>query len=323
MKEVNPKENAIDQANDCQDHLRGILANKLAEDSSLPFLLEREDFIFGSAVRKTKPAPIDDIDLMLVLDGSMLFATENGQTTGTVFGSGKSYNPVLNSVHLDDHGFVSSQKILNRIREAVDETYSRSEIRKDGQAVNLWLESYGLGIDIVPAFKVSHYLKGTHYFIPAGTGSHMWQSTNPLVDLKLFSDEDQRLGGLLCSAARLMRRWNEFSNEKILSGFHVDALVLRSLYNKNIQTLENAVWNCITSFENLLASYSQQFTGFGPHIDHKLSVLQREKSKQNIRKAVKEISSIRLNSPFLADPQVTASRELSAWDNVFSKKLLN
>jgi len=268
---VDPDPESVSQASDSQKRLREILSGKLISDSSLPTPLEGHDFLFGSAIRGTKDAPLNDIDLMLVLDGATLVPIIAGQVVGTTYGSGKSFNPALAPDYLDGNGHVSSQKILNKFRAVLGETYTRSEIRKDGQAINVWMESYGFGIDVVPAFKINTPANGLHYYIPLGTGSDMWQSTNPHADLEVFESEDVRLNGLLRPTARLMRKWNELSNSGRLSGFHVDALVLRSLQGKSVGSLDLAILTCLVSFDALLKVSSPQFSGFTPHIDHQLS----------------------------------------------------
>jgi hypothetical protein len=315
INKVNPKSNILEQASDSQNKLKEILANKLEQDPNLPSVLDGHEFLFGSAVRGTKQVPFDDIDLMLVLDGSKLVANESSMQVGTAFGSGKTYNPLTLPKYLDESGFISSQKILNTIRSLVDETYSRSKIRKDGQAINLWMDSYGFGIDIVPAFKIQHNTAGVHYYIPKGTGSHMWQSTNPHIDLNLFDTEDNRLSGLLKPTARLLRKWNELSNDSRLSGFHIDALVYHSLSNKTVNNLENAVKECFKNFENLLSQYCPQFSGFGSHIDHKLTNENRKKSKEKIKIANTSILGSGLGKLLGKDNSV------EIWHKIFDNKL--
>jgi hypothetical protein len=317
-EKVNPDPDVIKQASESQQRLREILANKLSEDPNLPSVLDGQDFLFGSAIRGTQIKPFDDIDLMLVLDGSTLVATEAGQNMGPAHGTGKMSNPLLLPQYLDEKGQVSSQKVLARIREVLAETYSRSDIRKDGQAINVWMDTYGFGIDVVPAFKIDHIRHGTHYFIPLGTGSAMWQSTNPLSDLNAFKSEDTRLNGLLGLTARIMRKWNELSNGGRLSGFHVDALVYRSLQDKNIQTLKDAVRACFESFSTLLANASPQFSGFTPHIDHKLSEEHRTQSKEALQTAHGE-----LLGTGLAGLLVPKDRDSNIWNKIFNYKLIN
>ncbi len=59
-KEVNPERDIVSQASDTQGRMQRILEDKLAEGEDLPSLLNSENFLFGSAIRGTQPAPFDD-----------------------------------------------------------------------------------------------------------------------------------------------------------------------------------------------------------------------------------------------------------------------
>lgn len=314
-EKVNPHPDIIDQASESQERLRDILATKLAEGENLPDILEGHEFLFGSAMRGTQTAPFDDVDFMLVLDGSTLAAFENGRQVGRAVGKGKAYNTVLSPSYRDVHGLVSSRKIMDRIRAVIGDSYTRSEIRKDGQAINVWLDSYGFGIDVVPAFKITGHDAGDHYYIPVGKDSDGWRSTNPHADLTAFEREDTRLAGRLRQTARLMRKWNELSNSERLSGFHVDALVYRSLNGKAIGSLEIAVLTCLVSFPVLLREYCQQFSGFTPHIDHGLSEEDRRLSIAAAQRTGDAIFAVlRSGRPV---------RELaSVWNTAFAEQLI-
>ncbi len=315
IEKVEPRKDIIEQASDSQSRLRDILVTKLAAGEDLPDLLHGHEFLFGSAIRGTKPKPFDDVDLMLVLDGSTLVALQNGHVTGQAVGTGKDYNTVLAPQYLGTNGLVSSQKVLGRIREVLADTYSRSQIRKDGQAINVWMDSYGFGIDVVPAFKITSHAAGDHYFIPAGIGSEGWQSTNPHADIQAFNVEDARLNGLLRHTAKLMRKWNELSNGNRLSGFHVDALVYRSLQEKVISSLELAVLTCLVSFEGLLKTHCPQFSGFIPHIDQELSNEDRRLSIVAVQRTNTRIfSALNGNAPHEIE---------TAWNAAFAEQLIS
>lgn len=313
-EKINPEKDVITQASESQSRLYSILTSKLSAGEKLPDILDNHGFLFGSAVRGTQPKPFDDIDLMLVLDGSNLVAKQDNQVVGQAVGSGKAYNTVLSPYYLDHEGLISSQKILNRIREVLDETYRRSEIRKDGQAINVWMDSYGFGIDVVPAFKITGHAAGDHYYIPAGTGSDRWQSTNPLVDLQTYEIGDVHHKGLLRKTARLMRKWNELYNGSRLSGFHIDALVHSALLGKQMESIQLAILTCLQSFQTQLTSFCPQFSGFTPHIDHKLSDENRRLSIAASERAFKKIySAIQVGDPYTIK---------TAWNEVFGDKLL-
>lgn len=313
---VNPEQDVVLQASDSEERLRGILKTKLEAGEDLPSVLDGQQFLYGSAIRGTKPAPFDDVDLMLVLDGSLLNAIEGGQVVGSAYGSGTNQNVLLTAPYLDQNGFVSSQKILDRIRAVLAETYTRSYIRKDGQAINVWMDSYGFGIDVVPAIKIYSQARGDHYYIPFGTGSDMWRATNPHADLTAFDAEDARLKGLLRPAAKLMRKWNELSNGGRLSGFHVDALVFHSLRGKDVQSLQHALLHCLFSFDGLLQVYCNQFSGFQPYIDHALDPEDRRKSIATITQHRDQVNTA------LQSYSGNTGNSLKAWNTMFSEKLL-
>lgn len=316
-EQVNPHPSVVEQASDSQSWLRQVLKNKLREQADLPSVLEGHDFLFGSAIRGTHTAPFDDVDLMLVLDGSALICIENGQQIGSAYGIQTGTNVLLQPQYLDANGHVSSQKVVSRIRNALDETYSRSDVRKDaGQAINVWLDSYGFGIDVVPAIKVTTQACGDHYYIPQGTGSDMWMSTNPHADLSAYEQGDLLANRLLRPTARLMRKWNELSNGERLSGFHVDALTLRALSGRQIQTLQEGVAACLGSFGDLLTSACPQLSGIGPHIDQKLTGENRAASIRAVANAYSAVQTAQNAGVFGTRTQIHA-----AWNRVFGDNL--
>lgn len=315
LDKVNPDADVIAQASESHERLRNILVTKMEEGENLPDILQGHEFLFGSAIRGTQTAPFDDVDFMLVLDGSTLIALENGLIAGRAVGSGKNFNSVLSPRYRDENGLISSRKVMDRIREVLAGSYTRSEIRKDGQAINVWLDSYGFGIDVVPAFKIVGHAAGDHYYIPMGKDSDGWRSTNPYADLLAFDSEDVRLGGKLRETARLMRKWNELSNSGRLSGFHIDALVYKSLYGKVIDSLGLAVLTCLVAFQTFLNEYCPQFSGFTPHIDQGLSAEDRRLSIVAAQRTSNAIFAVlRSDRP--------VSELTTAWNSAFAEQLV-
>jgi len=313
---VDPEKGVVEQATDSQQRMREILKDKLSNDDDFPSVLEGQDFLFGSAIRGTQAAPFDDIDLMLVLDGSALLCYEAGQVVGGAYGIQNNKNPLLLPQYLTDNGFVSSQKVLGRLRAILSKTYSRSDIRKDGQAINVWMDSYGFGVDVVPALKIASATRGDHYYIPMGTGSDMWQATNPHADLGAFEAADVRTNGFLRPTARLMRKWNELSNCGRLLGFHIDAMAYHALLGKDIRTLRDGLHACLGTFDTLLSSNCNQFTGYGHHIDHRLDSEDRRKSIAAIQSTRTPIFDLIRLGPF-----GTANQVHGAWNKMFAGKL--
>ncbi len=66
------------QGSTSHQHIRGLLDSKWQSDSSFPWLTDG-DFLSGSYARGTKIYPLDDIDVMVVIDGTGLNAIRGGQ----------------------------------------------------------------------------------------------------------------------------------------------------------------------------------------------------------------------------------------------------
>lgn len=164
---INISQAARSQGSTSHNYIRDVLKGKNDTNSSFPRLLDG-DFLSGSYARGTKLKPLDDIDVMVVIDGAGLRVLNNGLVQDVeVRGSGQNENPILQ--HMGPDSLLSSKTVMSLFQQALNETHPNSKIRNDEQAVNVWLESYGLGIDVVPCFHlIPRNDMRDHYFIPAG-----------------------------------------------------------------------------------------------------------------------------------------------------------
>ena len=163
---ISPSKIAREKASVSHNYIRQVLTNRNVWDPSFPRI--QRDFLIGSAVRWTKTSPLDDIDVFTVMDGSGLSYIENGQVVPSfIESSGELPNPLYDLCDLD--GLLNSVKVLNKFRNALTQTYPNSEVRRDGQAVTVYLPSPGFTIDIVPAFYIQPLLvDAPRYCIPMG-----------------------------------------------------------------------------------------------------------------------------------------------------------
>jgi hypothetical protein len=124
-------------------------------DPGFPNLIDG-DVLSGSFGRRTGITPLDDVDVMMILDGTGLILVRNGIGTGeTVEGSGDLAKQINFGRFQGPDGYLSSRKILAEFRTALRGTiYPNSEVGNAEQAVNGWLSSYGMGMDVVPAFQI-------------------------------------------------------------------------------------------------------------------------------------------------------------------------
>lgn len=161
---------------------------------------------FGSFSRRTKVRPIDDIDIMIGLNGYLLYWNEN------------FFNYKNCSIHLkqdvQDSGLwidclnedksLNSTKLLNKFKSALTNIshYENAIIHRRQQAITLKLSSYEWNFDLVPCF----YTTSDAYLIPNGNGG--WMKTNPEKDQEFVTFVNQKHNGKFLELVRLVKYWN-------------------------------------------------------------------------------------------------------------------
>jgi hypothetical protein len=184
---------------------------------------------FGSFARKTKIRPLDDIDVLILLNGK-------GSTVSHY--QGDIYNLQIdnNSAPLfpfcDSSSllfkYVNSTKVLNKLRDRLSSihNYRKAEIKKTMQAVTLNLSSYDWVFDIVPAVNiVDGYGNTLYYIIPDGRGK--WIRTNPNIDSKNVTAINQQHGGNFLPLMRLLKYWNARIYKPRLPSYYFEYLAIK------------------------------------------------------------------------------------------------
>jgi len=313
-KKINLTPTEISQGAKSQAHIREILDNKSQGDESFPWLTDG-DFLSGSYARDTKIKPLDDIDIMVVLDGTGLVAWDKGvQLNADVRGNGKLGSPAVN--YLNDKSWgISSIKIIEIFKNALQESYPDSSIQKDGQAVNVWLDSYGLGLDIVPCFHIIPR-DGSYerYFIPFGAGNSMWRATNPKIDEETCTLLNQQHDGKLKPVIKLIKYWNQTKNNGQLRSYHIEVMVLRIFSTQlyKISDYGQAIKCFFDNATNSLMRPCRDLTGLGTeNVD---SYLTPEKKTLILSELLRAQQII--NTPTLVGFG-RASNELNKWKKIF------
>jgi SMODS domain-containing protein len=274
------------QASTSQTYLRDQLAAYALRDPGFPNLIDG-DFLSGSFGRRTGITPLDDIDVMMILDGTGLVVVRNGSVTGdTVEGSGNLAKQIDFGRFQGPDAYLSSHKILSAFRSALRGTiYPNSEVGNAEQAVNVWLSTYGIGMDIVPAFHIVPLWGQDYYMIPEGHGSHGWLNTNPKLDASRIATVGGASVGLLRDVIRLMRYWNQERNGERLSGYHVEVLTLLSVESRGLVDVAGTVAYVFNDLITRLAWVCPSQTGFGGNVDAELTDLNRQQSIDAARTA--------------------------------------
>lgn len=315
-KHINFAPGTVQQASRSHTYLRDVLLNRRESDGDFPWLIDG-DFLSGSYARGTKIHPLDDIDIMMILDGEGFFAWKNGvRLNATVRGGGVRGTPVERMTN--EYGGINSARVLEVFRDALRVVYPGSEIRKDGQAINVWLDSYGLGLDVVPAFHIVSNDGGEDlYYIPQGSGSTQWISTNPKIDARISANLHERHSKLLKSIVKLLKYWNREMNAGRLRPYHLEATIWRVFdQHPGVSTLEQGVRYFFDTAESHLAYECKDVTGIGEkNLDHDLGYEDRQATLVAVRSCKSALG--------MASVQSALGREdaaIQSWRSVFGNK---
>ena len=171
--------------------------------------------LFGSFARNTKIRPLDDIDIMPILDAAGLTLEWSG-TTARI----KVAQPTATLATWADDGYVNSRRVLNAIKGGLStlSTYSNADLHRNLQAVTLKLSSYTWNFDLVPSISVLNAAGGTDYYlIPDGNGE--WMKSDPRKAQALVTTTNQAHKGQLIPSLRLLKYWKHSKGFGGISSF--------------------------------------------------------------------------------------------------------
>jgi len=217
---------------------------------------------------------------MIVLDGAGLIPV-GLNTTHYVRGNAEGKNsPVHN--HLGYDNLLNSHSVLEAFQKSLAQSHSDSTIRKNGQAINVKLESYNLGIDIVPCFHIKPFdnTQQDFYYIPLGNGNAGWLKTNPKIDAaistRLHDKHNKKLKGVI----KLLKYWNREKNADRIRSYHLEA-VAWYVFHYHLSSINSMTDGIRYFFNNARPYFEKQLyepTGFGGIIDTYLTPENRQAS---------------------------------------------
>jgi hypothetical protein len=145
--------------------------------------------------------------------------------------------------------------LLNDIKTAIKETYSTSDVIRNQEVVNVYLSSYGVGFDIVPAFYVTNT---GYYLIPDGNGSHWWKNTKPVSGETLFNRVNIKHSGQVRNAIKIVKYWFQKKKIKTPGSYHLECGLCYSFEDtsREYSVLKDALWYCFANinYKNHLSS---------------------------------------------------------------------
>jgi len=180
---------------------------------------------FGSFARKTKCRELNDVDLMVGIAAS-----------GATYNSHDPWSDVritastTNKAQIDctrDDGTLNSTQVTNKFKKKLESVreYSRSEIKRNGEAVRLNLKSKDWSFDIVPCFHTVVETDGrSYYLIPNGAGN--WKKTDPKKDKDHVTVTNQSKNGRALELIRLCKKWNKVKKAKTIPSYLLETMII-------------------------------------------------------------------------------------------------
>lgn len=188
----------------------------------------RNSFYVGSYGRGTA-INTSDIDILVSLPSS-LFDSFNNRS-----GNGQS-------------------RLLQAVRSAIKRSYSKSDIRADGQVVKINFCD-GILFEILPAFQKND---GTYIYPDSNLGGN-WLSTNPKAEQDEMRKKNKSSNGLLVATCQHLRdiRDNNFKSYH-LSGIVIDSFVYEAIDNWRFASTSKGSSNEGTYEKNLLEQFNKK-----------------------------------------------------------------
>lgn len=233
------------------------------QQNNFPELYESKHMPFGSFARNTKKRPLDDVDILLCMNANGVVYSEIGST---VYMTAPDSAYPFNLLRSDSSGYVSSTKVLNRIKSYLQNIpqYDKADIKRDGQAMTMKLRTYDWNFDIVPCFHTTPENDGRQYYImPDGKGN--WMKTDPIRDQAYSTRINQSNNGNVLSVIRLVKFWNKRRCMVTAPSYLLENLVL-NYYEHNsasqwpdfelpkvLRYISTAVYNRVVDQKGLLS----------------------------------------------------------------------
>lgn len=286
-REVDLTPQTTKTARTSRDFLVRQIGGTAKENASFPVLYGGY-VSFGSFARSTKTQPLDDIDLLLPLNGRGTEANASSNDRYTCWLKIKDATAPLAS-YPDNLGYVNSTKVLNSIKSGLSDVrkYKKAEIKKNMEAVTLSLPSYDWVFDIVPAVPIGDG-SGTiaYYLIPNGTGD--WKRTDPRIDDTNCAQVDARHSKLFRPTVRVVKYWNNRPVAPAIPSYYLETLALKVFSTlPAISLIRSGAERFFNNVGPYLWAACPDPKGLGPPLDADITVETKTKVAQAFTEAAK------------------------------------
>ena len=187
MAAIEPSDSERSQASKQQQSLRARLEERV---------VLRATYLSGSYRRHTIKRPLDDIDLLVVL------------------------NHEHHEIRCDAAG---AKKSLDLVEAALNAAYPKTEKVRHGRCIQIKFAGTGIGFDVVPVVQLVE-----HEFLMPDEVRGTWVKTNPREVERLVSEANKRCEEWLVPLVKLVKAWKDECAAP-LRGFHIEAMVYHGL----------------------------------------------------------------------------------------------
>jgi len=173
-------------------------------------------------------------------------------------------------------------RFLQAVKNAIEKTYSKSDIRADGQVVKIDF-SDGMKFEVLPAFPQMNFSGNVTYKYPDTNMGGNWRTTDPKSEQKAMQDKNSSSNGLLCATCKHIRTLrNNFYSSYHLSGILIDSFVYVAMGEWHFTDRDGGSSSSSKSYEQVLLDYyNQSFLNimFSPSLSAPGSRMQVDSSK--------------------------------------------
>jgi len=196
---------------------------KFPDGDEFPPLHREQSMDYGSYSRRTKIRPLDDIDIMIILNAQTSVYVDTGAEIEIHV---QADAKILPSLCYDGTLILNSIKVNNLFKEHLKGVtkYSKAEIKRNQEAVTLNLDSYEWVYDIVPSMKAHGDGDNTFYLIPDGKGN--WKRTDPRVDKERTNSTNAIHNVSVLDMVRLVKFWASNASIPEIKSYFLENLVL-------------------------------------------------------------------------------------------------
>lgn len=149
-------------------------------------------------------------------------------------------------------------RLLQVVKDAIESTYSRSDIRADGQIVKITF-SDGMKFEVLPAFPQTIWNAGVTYKYPDTNMGGNWRTTDPKAEQKAMKEKNNSSNGLLCATCKHIRTIRDDSYSSYhLSGILIDSFVYVAMGSWHFADGDGNSSSQSKSYEQALLDYYDQ-----------------------------------------------------------------